>query len=156
MYERVTRSLAKAEPDDRKPLYERLTYDVNAVKRYWGAMDDDALHSERRFLQLDLIFPFLYGSALAFSMFMAWDAFGRRFSPAWILTPVAIAMLSDWAENLLQLRQLNNYLASGKTLIQPGWIRVASIATLLKLLFFGGTCVFLILLVILMFSRFER
>jgi hypothetical protein len=146
--ERVTQSLAaKAEPADRKPLYQRLTYDVHAVKRHWGAMDGGALHSERRFLQLDLVFPFLYGAALPFSLIMAWETLGRRFHPAWVLTPVLIAMLSDCAENLIQLRQLSYYMVGGDTVLQAGWIRAAGIATLLKLLTFGGSCLALILLV---------
>jgi len=152
--ERVTQSLAaKAEPADRKPLYQRLTYDVNDVKRHWGALDGGALHSERRFLRLDLFFPLLYGVALAFSSIMAWQALGRRFHPAWVLTPVLIAALSDWAENLIQLRQLGYYMAGGDTVLQAGWIRAASIATLLKLLFFGGSCLALILLVGFMLVR---
>jgi hypothetical protein len=151
---RVTQSLVdKAEPADRKPLYQRLTYDVNAVKRHWGALDGGALHSERRFLQLDLVFPLLYGAALAFSLIMAWEALGRQFNPAWVLAPVLITVLSDWAENILQLRQLEYYLTGGDTSLQAGLIRAASIATLLKLLSFGGACLALILLVGCMLVR---
>jgi hypothetical protein len=141
---RATQLLAKAEPADRTPLYRRLTYDIDAVKRHWGALDSGALHSERRFLQLDLVFPFLYGAALTFSMMMAWEALGRRFNLAWVLTPVFIMMLADWAENLLQLRQLDYYLKGGDTLLQAGWIRVASIATLVKHLSFSGASLALI------------
>jgi hypothetical protein len=155
--ERVTQSLVdKAEPADRKPLYRRLNYDIDAVKRHWGALDSEALHSERRFLQLDLVFPFLYGAALAFSLIMAWEALGRRFHPAWVLTPVLIAMLSDWAENLLQLRQLSYYLTGGDTLLQAWWIRVAAVATLLKLLFFSTALLVLILLVCFMLIHAYR
>ncbi len=152
--ERVTQSLVdKAEPADRKPLYRRLTYDVDAVKRHWGALDGEALRAERRFLQLDLLFPLLYGAALAFCLVMAWEALGRRFNPAYVLAPVLITVLADWAENLLQIRQLNNYVAGGGTMLQAGWICVASIATLLKLLFFGGASLTLILLVCLMLTQ---
>src|SRR5690349_4113765 len=81
---RTIQLLAKTEPADRKPLYRRLTYDVNAVKRHWGALDSAALRAERRFLQLDLVFPLLYGAALAFCLLMAWDALGRGFNPAYV------------------------------------------------------------------------
>ena len=155
--EGVTQSLTKAAQADRKPLYQQLNYDIDAVKRYWGAMDGRAPLSERRFLQLDLVFPFLYGGALAFSLIMAWDALGRRFNLAWVLAPVLITVLSDLTENLLQLRQLGHYLNDGGTMLQAGWVRVASVATLLKLLFFVGSSLALILLVCLMLIQtFKR
>lgn len=155
--ESVTRSLAaRAEPADRKPLYRRLTYDVDAVKRHWVALDDGAKYSERRFLQLDLVFPLLYGAALAFSLIMAWDALGRRFNPAWVLAPVLITVLADWAENILQLRQFGYFLTGGGTSLQAGWIRAASVATLLKLLSSGATYLALALLVGCMLVRASR
>jgi hypothetical protein len=145
---RTTQLLTNAKPADRKPLAQRLTYDVDAVKGHWGALDGEALRDERRFLQLDLLFPLLYGAALAFSLVMAWDALGRRFNVAYVLAPVLITVLADWVENSLQLGQLANYTAG--TMLQEGSIRVASIATLLKLLFFSGASLALILLVCLL------
>ena len=52
----VTKQLhEQADPKDRKGLNERfLGYDTDAVDRHWGVLDERALDSERRFLQLDL------------------------------------------------------------------------------------------------------
>jgi hypothetical protein len=145
----VTQRLSQL-PDarDRKPLNQRLCgYDAAAVGCHWGALDETALRNERRFLRLDLVFPFLYGAALVACLWMAWAALGRPSPPAWLLAPVAVTVLADWTENLVQLAQLRRYVESGTAGLQPGWIQVASTATVLKLLFFVGTVLFLVGLV---------
>jgi len=48
--------------------------------------------------------------------------------------PVAVTVLADWTENLLQLGQLRRYTEDGEAGLQPGWIRIASAATNLKML----------------------
>jgi hypothetical protein len=132
---------------NQKPLNQRLTYDKEAFRTYWSALDGAARQAEQRFLELDLVFPFLYGGALAASLLLAWAALGRPFNPAWLLAPVAITLLADWTENLVQFDQVHRYLAGGETALQADWVRIASIATTLKLLFFGGTSLFLVALV---------
>ena len=66
----VTEQLREnADPGDRNGLNMRfLGYDTNAATRHWAALDERALRSERRFLELDLIFPAFYGAALAFAL----------------------------------------------------------------------------------------
>jgi hypothetical protein len=86
---------------------------------------------ERRFQELDLLFPFVYGGLLAAALLLAWARLGRSFSPAWVLLSLALLMFSDWTENLVQLAQLTRY-EHGQPLA-PHWIRVASTATILKL-----------------------
>jgi hypothetical protein len=142
-------------PCDRKPLDQRVGYDTGAVDRYWGALDG-ALSSEQRFLEVDLVFPFLYGGALAASLLLAWSTLGRPFSPAWIMAPVALTVLADWTENLVQLAQLQRYSAGGAHDLQPAWIRVASAATSLKLLFFSASSLLLLTLVVMVLLRFAR
>lgn len=156
--ERVMERLSQAAaPADQKPLNQRLCYDVAAVHRHWGALDDTARHAERRFLELDLIFPFLYGVALATSLLMAWASLGRPFNPAWVLAPVVITLLADWTENLVQLGQIKRYIiTSNETALQAGWIQVASTATMLKLLLFGGVSLLLLWLVALVLIRALR
>ena len=138
----------KAAPADRRPLNRRLGYDLSAVNRHWGALDDTAINIEQRFLQLDLVFPVLYGTAFAASLLMAWAMLGRPFHLAWIIVPVAVIVLSDWTENLVQLGQLRRFLDGDETALQASWIHIASAATTLKLLFFVGSSVFLVGLVI--------
>jgi len=133
---------------DRKPLDQRrLGYDAGAVDRYWGALNKDARAAEQHFLEVDLVFPFLYGGALAACLLLAWITLGRPFSPAWIMAPVALTMLADWTENLVQLAQLRRYCSAQP--LQAGWIRVASAATSLKLLFFTASSLFLLTLVVI-------
>ena len=111
----------KADHIDRKPLNMRvLGYDTTAVARHWDVLDERALQSERRFLELDLIFPTFYGAALAFALWLAWAAAGTTFSPVWIIVLVAITMIADWTENLIHLSQLQLYMQSGRIGLQPG------------------------------------
>ena len=140
------RACSAPNPSDRKPLDQRLGYDAGAVDRYWGAIDG-ALPAEQHFLEVDLVFPFLYGGALAASLLLAWSTLGRPFSPAWIMAPVALTVLADWTENLVQLAQLRRYCSAQP--LQAGWIRVASAATSLKLSFFTASSLFLLTLVVI-------
>lgn len=123
---------------DRKPLNQRLHYDVAAVQRRWEGLQE-AVQVERRLLEVDLVFPLLYCAAFVTSLVWAWASLGRPIHPAWLLAPVVITLLADWTENLVLLDQLRRYLAVGAPALQAGWIRIASLATALKLLFFSGT-----------------
>jgi hypothetical protein len=143
------RLLQSAAPEDQKSLQQRWGgYDADAVNRYWGALDNAALRLERYFLELDLVFPFLYGAALSASLLIAWAALGRPFNPAWLITPVAVTVLTDWTENLVQLGQLRRYVEDGQAGLQSSWIQIASAATILKMLFFLGASLFLVGLII--------
>lgn len=149
----VLDQLQMAPEADRTPLNKRLHYDVDSVQRHWGALDDRALRAEQRFLELDLVFPLLYGGALAFALLMTRAALGWTFSSAWLLAPVLITVLADWTENLTQLSQLKHYLTSPPTALQADWIRVASFATLVKLIFVSGSFLVLLVLVAVMLLR---
>lgn len=121
---------------DQTPLNQRLHYDTDAVQRHWGALEPVTLATERHFLELDLVFPLLYGTAFAVSLLIAWAALGRPFNPAWLIALIGIMIVSDWTENLVLLGQLRHFDGEVSSL-QSTWIAVASIATLLKLTFFG-------------------
>ena len=149
------RASSAPNPRDRKPLDQRFGYDAGAVDRYWGAVDG-ALPTEQRFLEVDLVFPFLYGGALAASLLLAWSTLRRPFNPAWVMAPVLITVLADWTENLVQLAQLRRYSADGAHALQPPWIRVASAATSLKLLFLGVSSLLLLTLVAMVLLRAAR
>jgi len=93
----VTQPLRQsAPPEGQKPVQQRLGYDTSAVNHHWGALDNTALRRERRFLELDLVFPFLYGVALSASSLRTWATLGRPFHAAWLMAPVAITVLADW------------------------------------------------------------
>jgi hypothetical protein len=151
--ERVTRLLAAAAPDDRTPLNQRRSYDAGAVQRHWGALDADALGREARFLQMDLLLPVLFTAAFAFSFIRMVEWLGPPLQPAFFLVPVAALLLADWTENGTMLRQLGRYAASGGSALQAKPIRIASMATLVKLLLFAGLSLVLAGLAVLAIIR---
>jgi hypothetical protein len=144
----------KAEPRDEKPLNQRVTgYDIEGVSRYWGALDANARTIEQRFLEMDLVFPFFYGAALAGALLFAWAALGRPFHPVWLLSPIVITVVADWIENLVQIGELKLYAEHGKAGLQSGWILIASTATVIKLVFFFSTSLLLVGLTVWMVIR---
>ena len=129
--QQIQQKIPKEKEKDRKPLGLRpFGYDLAAVTTYWGVLDKKAQESERLNLELDLVFPFVYGAAFAGSLLCAWVALGRPFHPAWILTPLLVEVVSDWIENLIQLKQLK--LFTNNQALQASWIQVASVATIFK------------------------
>jgi hypothetical protein len=132
-----------------RPINRRFRYGKREVVEYWRAFQD--LGTEKRFLQLDLVFPLLYVGALAISMAMAWTAREEHpFHLAWIVIPLAVTLLSDWTENLVQLDQLKKFRDGGPPALDAGRIRLASTATALKLSFFIGCWLILLSLIVLM------
>jgi hypothetical protein len=146
----VTQQLEeRAAPNDRTQLNMRLQgYDTTDVAQLWGVLDRRALDSERRFLQLDLLFPLFYGGAFLLALLRVRRDLEKAFSPVWLIAPVAITALTDWTENLIHLAQLRSYLEQGNEGLQAGWIQIASAATIIKIVFFVGTLVLLIYLAI--------
>jgi hypothetical protein len=127
------------------PLNFRLSgYDSITASAYWEWLGPDGRLAERRFLEADLVFPFLYGGAMLASLLLAWTALGRAFDPTWLVIPVAITVLSDWIENLLHWHQLKHFL-QGEPL-QAQWIEIASIATSTKLVFFSISMLLILVL----------
>ena len=116
-------------------------YDADAMAKRWGALkgksgEKDLTPSERFMLVIDLVFPFVYGAALAAGLLVAWWMLGRPFSPGLLLGLVFIGVAADWTENLIQLAQLENLVPlkqTDKFSLSEGWIRLAGVATALKL-----------------------
>ena len=118
------------------PLNLRIEgYDQTSAKAYWDWLGPEGRLSEQRFLEADLAFPFAYGGGLLAGLLILWLGLGRPFHPVGLLAPVAITILADWIENLVQWHQLRRFLA-GETL-QPNLIQIASLATSIKILFFS-------------------
>ncbi|HMH48691.1 MAG TPA: hypothetical protein VK548_00550 [Candidatus Acidoferrum sp.] len=134
-----------------KPLNQRwLGYNAEAVAGYWKALGEAGrLAAEPRFLELDLVFPTLYGTAFAVSLLTASAKLGCPLHVAWVIAPVVVTVIADWVENLVQLDQLRDYIKSDKkdvTALDPKWIRLASTATSVKLIFFVISSLALIVL----------
>src|SRR5712692_3207248 len=117
----------RAVPANQKPLGQRFGYDADNAQTHWSTFDDRALRAEQRFLELDLVYPFLYGSALAFSLVIAWTSLGRPFNSLWLAAPLLIMVLADWTENLAQLHEMKRFMANRATALNADWIRVASV-----------------------------
>ena len=130
-------------------------YNLEAVVRHWGALDKDSrgLGAQRLGLEIDLLFPFLYGGALALSLMLAWATLGRPFHPLWLIAPVAVTVVADWIENLVQLTQLHRFASNGAGGLQSGWIQIASTATIVKIVFFSGSYLFVIALAVWLVGR---
>lgn len=126
----------------RLPLNQRLYgYGVKAVRDYWGALKEQGkLGEEEKALRKDLFFPPFYGGALLLSSILAWSRWlaAPPGAPDWLVFgfPLA-AILSDWTENLIQLRELALFQREGR--LEHGLIHVASAATSLKLISIVGS-----------------
>ncbi|HEY3475236.1 MAG TPA: hypothetical protein VGK56_11545 [Anaerolineales bacterium] len=135
----------RAAPRDQTPLNMRLHgYDTTDAAQLWGILDERARDSERRFLQLDLLFPLFYGGAFLIALLRVWTDLGKPFSRVWLIAPVVIAVLTDWTENLIHLAQLELFVEKGKEGLHSVWIQIASAATTIKIVFFAGTLILLI------------
>lgn len=110
-----------------------LGYDKPTFTRFYTALNKDGRKVEQLFLELDLIFPFLYGGALAASLLFAWIMLDRPFSPAWFLVPVAIIVVADWTENLIHIGQIGKFASERTPDVSSFWVRFASIATVIKI-----------------------
>ncbi|MEX3007301.1 hypothetical protein [Hoeflea sp. TYP-13] len=111
-------------------------YGTEDAAKVWSVISktDGGLKAERAFLKLDLFFPVLYGGALAFSLLAVLFALGASPQGVWFLTPVAVAVLADWTENSIHLRQLKTFDGTAASL-DAGLIQLASVATGIKLVF---------------------
>lgn len=116
------------------PLNEKaFGYGKAAFRTFYKDLKADGRKVEKTFLELDLIFPFFYGGALAISLLLVWSMLGRPFNPAWIFVPVVLAVAADWTENLVHLGLTRNVPITGN--FDPGavWVGIASTATIVKI-----------------------
>lgn len=116
------------------PLNVRLYgYNSAAASAYWQWLGTDGRLAEQRFLKADMIFPLVYGGALAISLLMAWTTLGRRLNQMLIIAPAVLAVIADWIENLVHMRQLRKFMQSEP--VQANWIQLSSVATSTKWIF---------------------
>ncbi|MDA4846150.1 hypothetical protein [Hoeflea poritis] len=131
----VVESAIEQSADICSPLYARLTgYGEAKAEAVWQVIADTpgGPEAERAFLQWDLLFPLLYGGVLAIIMLVMIRTVGAGRHRAALLAPVALAVIADWTENLIHLRQFARFLAGDGI---SGWaIGLASAATSVKFL----------------------
>lgn len=122
------------EVDAKVPLNLRLCgYSAEDAGAHWRQLKDGQLDAERRFLEIDLVYPFLYGGAILAGLLLGRAWLGSPFEALWLVLPVALTAVADWVENLVQLGQLQRFRAAGAEAIDGGWIQLASIATVVKI-----------------------
>ena len=132
-----------------KPLNQRFEgYDADDAAAYWDGLNEKK-DAELCFLELDLLFPFLYGGAFLGALLLAWVSLDRRFEPAYLVAPMAVVLVADWVENLAQIHELRKYAASGAA-PDATLIAVASVATMVKL--FVGVGIFVLLVALAAWS----
>jgi len=118
------------------PLHFRFGgYDAADVRAYWDCLGTEGQLAELRFLNLDLLFPLLYGGTILLALFLLWKWLGRPFPRGWLPAPVLVNLLADWTENLTLRQQLHRFLENEA--IQEGWIHLAGLATTVKVLCFA-------------------
>ncbi len=118
-----------------EPLNFRMHgYDADAARAYWAWLGEAGCQAERRFLWADMLYPCWYGGLFLAGLGYAWVSLGQPISFVWLAIPVVMALLGDWLENSLHLQQLARY-TSGQP-VQAQWIRLASLGTTTKLIFF--------------------
>ncbi len=144
-YAEVERQLAKSgKKADAQGLYARFGgYSAGEVATHWGLLEDTGFAIERRFQQADLLYPLYYGGALATALLLGRRRAGLSLAPLGVVSPVLSAMLADWAENLVQLRQLDLFEHGGAVALEANWVAVASAATSLKWASLGACLVWL-------------
>ncbi len=132
-----------------KPLHARwLGSGLDAAKRSWSWLTGAAQQAGKTLPTVDLLFPFVYGGALAVNLWWVWETLGHPFHPAWIVAPLAIIVMADWAENLLQLAQRRHSGSSHEDRIQNLWLEISACATIIKLWLALGLYVSLVGLVV--------
>lgn len=130
---------------DRVPLNRRLIgYNAEALARHWKALDSTALRDERRALEIDLVFPLVYGAAFLTSFLLAWVTIGRPFHFWRLMAPIVITIVADWTENSFLLGQLREFMDGAP--LSGFSVHLASIGTTVKLIFFSGMLLFALVL----------
>lgn len=125
----------------------------DGVRAYWSRLGTGR-PAEGHLPALDLLFPFLYGIALAGSLWWIWMTLGRPFHPAWIVAPLLIITMADWLESLMLLAQLRHYMSPNQQYAGSLCVRLSSCATIIRLWLAGGFYVSLAGLVLKMLLTF--
>lgn len=148
----VTSTLTQPPPEEKKAAkwlnLLRLGSGGGAGKRFWSWLNDAGRQAGEKFLTMDLLFAVTYGGALAASLWWVWVTVGHPFHPAWIVAPLAMMLIAEWTEYLIQLAQLRQYVASDESRIQHVWIQISSCETTLRLWLTLGLYVSLVELVL--------
>ena len=119
---------------DRRGLGLRIQgYTVEQVKIHWGVLSADERMIEQRFLIGDLIFVLFYSGIFLYALLLACGYLSEPLPSPWLVALVCAMALADWIETAIQFQQLKR-LDRKNGHLQKNWIRLASVATQIKLL----------------------
>lgn len=106
---------------------------LDAAKRCWSWINEAARQATEKFPARSVLFPFVYGCALAVNLWWAWETLGHPFYPAWIVAPLAMILTADWTEHLLQLAQLSHSVSTSQGRAQNLWLELSGCAITITL-----------------------
>lgn len=150
--DRIVQSITDKGGTVPKALQRRFFgYDPSEANAYFDALGSAGRWADIRLLQFDLLFPLLYGTALAFSIVTLRSALDIRASLAWFLIPVIAAIVADWIETAILLQQMKNFDLTGT--LDEGQIKLASIATITKSVSITLSAVLIILFAVALLIR---
>ena len=143
-------SRKQSEPESLK--LHRFGPGAEAAKIIWSSLNSAARQAKEKLLTMGLLFSFVYGGAIAGSLWWIWVKVGHPFHPAWIVAPLAMIITADWTEHLIQLAQFRHYVPSHEGRMHNFWIQMSGCATMIKLWLTLGFYVSLVGLVVRMIS----
>ncbi len=115
------------------PLLGWFDYGTQATTKCWTWLAGARGRAEHTFLTPELLFPLIYGAALAANLSWVWIALGRPFHPAWIVAPLVMFLTADWTEQLFHLAQFRHYLSSDEGRSQNLWLLASGYVMVLKM-----------------------
>jgi hypothetical protein len=119
-------------------------YDAAEASAYWQWLGPEGRAAEVRFLKADMVFPLWYGGSMLGSTWAGWLMLERPLSLLALALPLLVAIVADWIENAVHLRQLAAFDA-GRAPDRRS-LRIASRATTTKLGSFGVATGIIVLL----------
>lgn len=134
----------RSEPASEPLNFRFRGYDVQAVAAYWQWLGADGRAAELRFLKADLVFPIWYAGLMLASIATGWLALDRPWPLGLLAAPVLVTVVADWVENLEHIAQLARFHRSEP--LQAARVRLASVATSVKLLMFWLSTLLMVLL----------
>ena len=148
----ITLPIARKQSEAESLKLHRFGPGAEAAKRIWSSLNSAARQAKEKLLTMGLLFSFVYGRAIAGSLWWIWVKVGHPFHPAWIVAPLAMIITADWTEHLIQLAQFRHYVPSHEGRMHNFWIQMSGCATMIKLWLTLGFYVSLVGLVVRMIS----
>ena len=124
-----------------EPLYHRwFRHGTKAAKEVRSWINAASRQAGETALTLNLLFSFVYGGAVAASLWWIWVSVDCSFHPAWIVAPLAVILTADWTEHFIQPVCPRHDRPSNERGIYTLWIQISSCATMIQLWLTVGLC----------------